>query len=158
MAFRVSHRPSLDGTFTRRICSFDLTRVQIQFRFDVPDFRIEITDPRAEAGPAPRFPDAASTPVGFLKVDAIGADQATVDRTTATLAVDEDAIPDGVSIDDLTAYQYVDDEWRSLATDTSGGTLTATLATHEAEHIALAVESETDTAEASDDSGLYLRT
>jgi hypothetical protein len=124
---------------------FDLTGVRMQFRFDVPDFRIEITDPRAEAGQAPRLPDAAGTPVGFLEVDAIGADQATVDRTTATLAVDEGAIPDGGATADLTAYQYVDGEWRSLATDTSGGTLTATLATHEAEHIALAVDSETDT-------------
>ena len=131
---------------------FDLTRVQMQFRFDVPDFRIEITDPRTEAGPAPTLPDAAGTPVGFIEVDAIGADQATVDRTTATLEVDEGAIPDGVSTADLTAYQYVDGEWRALATDTSGETLTATLATHEAEHIALAVESDTGAdPDASDD-------
>lgn len=123
---------------------FDLTRVQMQFRFDVPDFRLEITDPRSEASAAPRLPDAAGTPVGFLEVDAIGADQATVDRTAATLAVDEGAVPDGRATSELIGYQYVDGEWRSLATDARGGTLTVTLATHEAEHIALAVESETD--------------
>jgi hypothetical protein len=124
---------------------FDLTGVQIQFRFDVPDFRLEITDPRAEAGPAPTLPDEAGTPVGFIEVDAIGTNQATVDRTTATVTVDESAIPDGRTTADLTAYQYADGEWQSLNTNTNGAALTAALATHEARHIALTVDTGPDT-------------
>lgn len=123
---------------------FDLTSVRMQFRFDVPDFRLEITDPRAEAGPAPTLPNEVGTPVGFIEVDAIGANQATVDRTTATVTVDESTIPDGRTTADLTAYQYVDGEWQPLTMNSNGATLTATLATHEAKHIALAVDAGTD--------------
>jgi hypothetical protein len=131
---------------------FDLTRVQMLFRFDAPNFRLEITDPQAEAGPAPTLPDAAGTPVGFLELDAIGADQAIVDRTTITMAVTEAAVPDGLSTADLTAYQYVDGEWEPLTTDTSGERLTATLATHEAPHIALVAErDDTDDSATADD-------
>lgn len=119
---------------------FDLTRVSMNFVFDSPDFRFEITDPRAESGAAPTLPNTVATPIGFMELDAIGADPTTVEQTQLTLALNDGAVPAGASSTDLTVYQYVDNEWQPVSTSADGNMLTATLATHAAEYIAVGVE------------------
>ena len=88
------------------------------FTFDAADFRVELGHPRASLDGVPAV--GSGTPIGYVGLEAPGLETDSLDSASVTVAVSEDALPDGTTQDDVTAYQYVDGEWQSRDVQSAG--------------------------------------
>ena len=119
---------------------FTVSHIQMNFRFDMDDFRIETTTPRVDSGTAPNLPIDAGTPVGYLDMDIIGIEDRSVTETRMHFSIGQSALPSESSLDDLTVYQRTESEWVALDTDTNDENLVATLETTNGENLAVAAD------------------
>lgn len=129
-----------------------ISRIWMDFRFEPPDFRVEVSHPRADPMGTSPLPDEVGSAVGYLAVDIYNSDHRTMAETKVTLDVNGDALPDDVEADDLTVYQFVDDEWMALDTTTTNGRVEATLESYSAEDIAVAADVTSDSTDDSTES------
>ena len=124
---------------------FAISSIWLDFRFDPNDFRIEASDPRADADGAAALPSDAGEPLGYVELDFIGADESTIVDTRVSFSVDAEMIDGEASRDDLVVYQYTAEGWTSLEIELDDGSPTASFQNINDELFAVAIDLSDDT-------------
>jgi hypothetical protein len=121
---------------------FTITSIQMQTRFDSPDFRIEASHPQRSADGRPSLPASSTEPIGYASLELIGADLTKLTETKLNISVNQTSLPVDTATTDVVVYQYVDGEWISLESNRDGDTFVATLEAPEIGNIALVTDTQ----------------
>ena len=125
--------------------TFTVSSIWMDFQFSPDDFRIEASDPRADAGGAPSLASDVAEPLGYVELEFIGADESTITDTRIGVQVDDESLSDSESREDLQVYQYIEGDWTPLETELDGETAMATVESITEEQFALGVETSEQT-------------
>lgn len=118
-----------------------VTSLDLDFRFDPANFRIEATHPHATET-TPSLPANAADPVMYFDVEFFGVSPSKVKETNIGIQVNSAAMPNDATLADLTAYQYVDGEWIELDTRQDGDELIITAETNTASQYAIGYDTQ----------------
>jgi hypothetical protein len=105
---------------------FTVSQIQFGFQSSPEDFRIETTNPKTELAGVSEVPESTGTVLGYVGLDVIGIETEKISETQMSVIVHKKSLSAGTTLADLTAYQYVDGEWKALETSTTDGNLTVT--------------------------------
>ncbi|MFB6235805.1 MAG: PKD domain-containing protein [Halopenitus sp.] len=101
------------------------SQLDVNMTFSASDFRVEIQEPSTDPGPAPAV--ETGTAVAYVDVRAPGLDTTALDEVRFHYSVEESALPEGATFDDVALYRYDGESWTRLDTTHHGnGEFTAT--------------------------------
>ncbi|QKY20482.1 PGF-pre-PGF domain-containing protein [Halolamina sp. CBA1230] len=98
-----------------------VTALELTTRFSESNFRVEFTEPQANApSGAPALDSSQGTAVSYFTADAIGISADEIEQASFTFTLSEEQLGDR-SPDDVQLFRYVDDGWTTLETTHVGG-------------------------------------